>query len=173
MAKNVDIPESVLRAATRGALNRAIRRAFTESSRKVREVYNVKAKDVKKYTKIRRATGANPSAELRIKGQRLPVMVFGARQTAKGVSVRIKKKGGRKLIRSAFIRTLKSGKTSVFRRRQKGSKLVPRLPIDLLTTLDPPKMFEKEGDAAIKKVANLELPRIFADQLKFRLLKQK
>jgi hypothetical protein len=172
MAKNVDIPESVLRAAARGALNRAIRRAFTESSRKVREVYNIKAKDIKKYTRIRRATGANPSAELTIKGQRLPVYVFAAKKHPKGVMVKIKKRGGRKLIPSAFITTLKSGKTSVFRRKKKGEKLVPRLPIELLTTVDVPKMYEKEGDAAIKKVANLELPRIFADQLKFRLMKK-
>jgi hypothetical protein len=135
-------------------------------------VYNIKAKDIKKYTKIRRATGANPSAELTIKGQRLPVYAFGPRKTAKGITVKIKKKGGRKLIPSSFVATMPSGKISVYRRRQKGSKLVPRLPIDLLTTLDPPKMFEKEGDAAIKKVANLELPKIFADQLKFRLMKK-
>jgi hypothetical protein len=163
-----------VRSATRSAINKTLRKAFAAASRKVREIYNIKAGDLRKYTKIRRATNIRPDAEIRVRGQRLPVFLFAAKPKPKGVMVKIKKKGGRKLIESAFIETMPSGKRSVFRRKEKTPGiLVGRLPIRLLTTLDPVKMFEQEGEKEIRKTVNENLRHLFESELKFYLSKVK
>lgn len=61
------------------------------------------------------------------------VMLFSAKQTKKGVTVRIKKSGGRKLIKHAFIGN--QGRTMFMR---EGTK---RLPIKSVKTVDVPQMF--------------------------------
>jgi len=95
-------PDIINKAITR-ALNRAAKSAVVIGSRKIREIYNIKAVDIKKAVKIRKATLRNTEAELQITGEPIPFKYFGAKQTRKGVTVRIKKTEPRKLIRSAFI----------------------------------------------------------------------
>jgi hypothetical protein len=56
-------------------------------------------------------------------GKEIPLAKYPARQTKRGVSVLVNK-GKRKLVRGAFLATMKSGHTGVFRREGK-----QRLPI--------------------------------------------
>ena len=91
MAKDKFNLNRVVRNATRNTLNRVSRKAFTAASRKVRETYNIKARDLKKYSKIRRASNQVMRAEINIFGARLPVYAFGAKKNPKGVTVKIKK----------------------------------------------------------------------------------
>jgi hypothetical protein len=58
-----------------------------------------------------------------VKGTRVPVMAFNPRQVKAGVSVAINQ-GKRKTIKHAFIATMKSGHTGVFR-RVGGTKSLP------------------------------------------------
>jgi len=145
-------------------VNRLIVTGRKRATQKVREVYNVKAGDLKQSTRIYRARRAKPEALLVISGKKMPVILFGARQRAKGTSVRIKKTEGRKLIRHAFIATMKSGKIQVWMR-----KGTARLPIKQLFTVSPPKMFEKEGEKAFQDIIEKEMSPTFKRELEFYL----
>lgn len=70
------------------------------------------------------------------KGRSLGVVESPARQVAKGLSIKIRKKGGRTLIRNAFIATMPSGHRGVFVRRGEA-----RLKIDEVYTIDLLQMF--------------------------------
>jgi len=95
-------PFLVQKASAR-ALNRAGRAGFTEGSKLIRQKYNLKAKDIKKATKVTRARIDNLKVILDITGGPIPFKYFRARQTKKGVTVKIRKGGARTLIRGAFI----------------------------------------------------------------------
>lgn len=93
-----------LAKAGASALNRAARSARTTGSREVRKRIRVKARAVKKRIEIQKATPANQEAELRFDYEPIPLSEYGApRQTKKGVTVTIKKGGGRTLIPQAHI----------------------------------------------------------------------
>lgn len=95
------------------SLNRTARFVFTEGSRKIRQHYNIKAGDIKKAlvvdkrevgkVSIKKASMHNPKAVIEIYGSPIPFKYFGARQTKKGVTVKIKKGGRRTLILHAFL----------------------------------------------------------------------
>jgi hypothetical protein len=145
-------------------VNRLIVKGRKRATQKVREVYNVKAGDLKQSTRIYRARRARPEALLVISGKKMPLILFGARQRAKGTTVRVKKTAGRKLIRSAFIATMKSGKIQVWMRKGKS-----RLPIRQMFTVSPPKMFEKEGETAFQDIIAKEMSPTFKRELDFYL----
>ena len=108
----------VINKAVSRALNRAANSAITYGSKKIRSIYNIKAGDIKRSTKIRRATKNNTEAIIHISGGPIPFKYFGAKQTKKGVTLRIKKTEPRKLIKSAFI----GGYLPI---KQKGGKYIP------------------------------------------------
>ena len=143
--------DKTLRSAVRSAANKLIRRGRTATSKRVREVYNIKASDLKNYTKVKKATNSNPTAAIIISGRPIPLILFSAKQNKRGVSVRVKKTTGRKIIQSSFIATMPSGKIQVWMR--KGAK---RLPIKQLLSVSPPKMYEKEGEKVFKELISKE-----------------
>lgn len=102
---------------TVGTLRRRLR---TEARRDIQREYNLKAADINQRLSVStrydgialvgRASGIN-------------LIHFSARQTARGVSYRVKKTGGRKLLAHAFIRSTRSGKGPfVWLRGAAGSK---------------------------------------------------
>ena len=88
--------------------------------------------------------------------QRLrPAALFRARQTAKGVTVQIKRSGGRKLIPHAWIGN--GGKTVFWRGNQRTAK--EQMPIFGVETIDVQQMFntKKLNRAAVAKIVR-DLP---------------
>lgn len=155
--------------ATVRALNRALDQAATEANRRIRDVYNVKARAVAAAIKKRRARRGSPSAALEISGVRLGLIEFDARQTRKmtGTSVRIKVAGGRSLVRHAFITTLAGGANAgyrgVFVREGKQS-----YPIKALRSLSVPRAFlNKVVQKAVKQVARDSFVRNYRQQIKY------
>src|SRR4026207_1232877 len=112
---------NVTKATARG-LNRTAEQLRTAAGKIIREEYNVTLRGIRQASRIRRASPRSkfPRAEVSFSGRPINLFEFGARQTKKGVSVKVKVRGGRKLIESAFIQTLKSGqnigKKGVFKR---------------------------------------------------------
>ncbi len=94
--------KEITQAVTR-SLNRAANAGKVAGTRKIREEYNIKAKDIKKTIKIKKASYGTLEAKIAIEGKPIPLKYFGARQTSKGVTIKIKKKEPRKLIKRAFI----------------------------------------------------------------------
>ena len=137
---------------------KAQKRTMTEMGRKfrtrvvkdVRKVYNVKAKTLKKHIKEHISKASSSSIEWRfsITGRPVNLIHFGARQTSKGVSVKVKKGSGRRVIKSAFIAHDNGSHKRVFMRKGK-----ERMPIEAKSTLSYPQMFNKEIiDKAMKEV---------------------
>ena len=105
--------------AMASALNKMAAQVKTAASREVRAAgYNLKAEIIKKGIKVRRASPGNLRASVVASGRPIPLIQYGARQTAKGVTVSVLK--GRKLIKGAFIATMPSGHRGVFVREAGG-----------------------------------------------------
>lgn len=168
--ENADKIIPALKAGLISAQNKIMAKAKTAASKAVRDVYNIKAADLNSKTKLYKANRTHASSSIVITGSRFTLMRFNPRPNDSGVSVYIKKTSGRKNIRSAFIETGKGAKLQVFRRvRKKTGGLVGRLPIDVLTTLGPVKMFEKEGEKAIEETINSGFDDLINKEIDYRL----
>jgi hypothetical protein len=121
----------------------------------------------RKNIRLRRASWRNLTAEVRIFGRGIPVMMLKARQTRKGVTY--KGPNGRVLIPGAFIATMPSGKQDVFKRgpgatrrelrERNGRRYLTELPIQKQRTPAVPELVTRSGavDQARARAA-LRLP---------------
>lgn len=114
------IPRGLPKVVTR-AINRTASRARTKIVRAVAAGSGLMQKDIRRATRLRRATYTRWIATLRIFRKRVPLISQGARQIASGVSYRGPE--GRSVAAQAFIATMPSGHTGVFRRE--GSSRLP------------------------------------------------
>lgn len=113
-----EIAPKELKKSMNRALTRTRRRAKTESTKKIRERYNIPVARANKDTILTR-----PNYQqffFRVIGRKKPIGLISfkpgrPRQTAKGVTVAVEKKK-RKLIRRAFIAKGVNGNTQVFTR---------------------------------------------------------
>ncbi len=142
------------------ALNRTVNGMRVDASREIRARYKVKVATVNKAFSFQRATPDSLTAVVRVRGRPLSLAGFGARQTKAGVSVNVK--GTRKLIRHAFIRTLRTNKGDeydvVFVRQGKA-----RYPIQALKTIDIPGLFIlKDINDTVKRLGRAR----FEDELR-------
>ncbi len=173
------LPERVRDAATAAALNRTIEQGRTKAIREITSVYNVKANFVRsrlKIIKARRSGGAYAiTASLSGgsgKRSSANIIAFDARKVDGGVSVRVKKSGGRKIIGSAFIankdRTVfvrLPGTIMASRSKYKGKHAEQIKPV---RTLDVPQMFTTQViNKAIEQALLGAFPRIFAHEAAF------
>jgi hypothetical protein len=136
-------PIAVTRAA-RKAGSSAIRAVRVESGRAVRARKQLRVRTVKASMTLTPAPPAGAPLEalewrMRVKNVATPVSDYPYRQVRAGVSVGINK-GSRGLIQSAFVATMKSGHTGVFRRVGRG-----RLPIKELFTTRIVDVFNDSG----------------------------
>jgi hypothetical protein len=155
--------------ATANAINRTADELRTQAGKIIRAEYNVTLRGIRQASKIRRASVRSkfPRAEVIFSGRRINLYEFAARQTKKGVTVKVKVSGGRKLIPGAFVQTLKSGqnigKRGVFKRVGK-----ERYPIHFLPSLSIPQMTERKAlSVAILKFADARYDKNLRQQLKF------
>ena len=138
--KNLDgvkafVDEKLYIRASKRALKESVRWLKKEIVKDVRARYNIKASVLKAKMKEKYGyVGSRYAWRLDVQGRPMSLTHFGAKQTKKGVTVKIKKNIGRKLIRHAFI-----AKNQVFIRETKR-----RLPIKALKTLSVPQMFRPE-----------------------------
>lgn len=149
------------------AVNYAIDGAQIEAKRKIRETYNVSLSGLKKAFRLRKATPNKLLAVLEASGRPFNVIGFGARQVKSGVSVDIK--GQRKIIRHAFIQTIKgaldTGFRGVFVREGKA-----RFPIVPVLTVSLPGMFSaKVTQQALDTVATDRFQRELDRQINLLL----
>jgi hypothetical protein len=129
----------VLRAATRGGSS-AIRAARTQASREVRARKALKASKVARALELRFPSGTQSLEwHLDVDGVAMPLTAYPFRQVADGVSVRVNR-GAPKLLKSAFVATMRSGHVGIFRRT--GAE---RLPIKELFTTRVTDVFDDSG----------------------------
>lgn len=156
------------------AVNKMVAQAQTEMSKQIRAEFNLSATKVREKLGIRRARfvmgrfmveGALFSRDPSGKRRAINLINFGARETAQGLSVKIKRSGGRAIAsRKGFIGN--KGRTAFTRVGDK------RLPIKPLQTIDVPQMFNtRRINAAVIRKINERFPVIFERELAFYLTK--
>lgn len=157
----------IAKQATVRALNRTIEQAKTSMGREIRAEFVLPASKVNQALKISRASlyGGSLSMEASLfpqtgKGRSLNLAYFDAKQTAKGVTFRVKRNGPRKLIPHAFL--INDGKTVMIRVGK------ARLPIKALQTIDVAQMFNtKRINAKVVQWVADKFPEIFAREAKY------
>lgn len=114
-----DYPSKVTKALVR-ALNRSINSGRTVMVREMAGDTGLKSKDIRDALTMREASASRPEASLGATIKRIPLMKFNAkgpvpsRGRGRGVTYRLR--GGRGRVENAFIATMQSGHTGVFRR---------------------------------------------------------
>lgn len=157
---------SIQNRAIGAAVKKTVEKGRAEMARQITGEFNIRAGDARSQLKIwyERGGGAVQVARLQAFGRRRGhtsrnVMVFGARPSKDGVSVQIKRTGGRKVIKGAFIGN--KGRTVFMRVGRR------RLPIKAVETIDVPQMFNARriNAAVVKKIQSdfpVELARAIA-----------
>lgn len=140
-AKLARLPDDLRDRAISMSLNRTGDKGRAEANRAIAETYAIPAREVGAQVSVRRASRNSLVVEIEAfpvrRGHRSRnVMLFSARQTKQGVTVRIRRDGGRKLIKGAFIAN--KGRTVFIREPY---PLTKRLPIRGVDTIDVPQMF--------------------------------
>lgn len=164
-------PSKIVRPAASRALTRAATTGRKEASKQIRAVYAMPAAAAKDRITIRGATPARLEAVIRASGDRIPLYAYSARQTRAGVTVRVLRAEGRKIVKGRrefmgkpFIATMKSGHTGVFQR-----KTAARLQIAELFSVDvPTAMISEKVVAVIDDVILDRFRTEFERELRFR-----
>ena len=158
----------VARQATSRALNATVAQAKTAMSREIRAEFVMSAQTVNQALIINKAVASGGRFNLEAslssisdRGKRsLNLAHFQARQTAKGVTFKIKRGGPRKLIPGSFL--INGGKTVMIRVGK------ARLPIKALQTINVAGMFNtKRINAKVIKMIEERFPVIFEREAKF------
>lgn len=102
------------------ATNRSMAESKTNAARKVNQKVNLTITKIKKDIKVNKMHKGNLNGNIYSSGFPLPLINYGARQTQKGVTVKVLRAGKRDLVKHAFIATMKSGHKGAFWREKIG-----------------------------------------------------
>ena len=155
---------------TKKAINRTINDLGNKIStllvKEVRQTYNIKAKDLKQFIKVKKSNYGNLEYYMDVRSRPLNITRFGARKLkAKGqISVKVKNETGRVNLVPAFFSNKKGN--AVLTRKGKTQE------VKGISTLSIPQMFnEKILDKAKDMVGN-EYDRIFKKNFDFYIGKK-
>lgn len=117
-----NIGEDAPRALVR-SINKTLPGVRTDMTAVIYDQYNVTKTKIRSTFSIKKASLGQPSGIVATKGRHLNLIEFAARQTQKGVTVKILRQGARKLFIGAFIRIMKTGKELVLQRKYHATKV--------------------------------------------------
>lgn len=151
-------------------LNRVVRSVAVAASKSIREELTLPARDVRRALTVRGTRGRLLEARITISGRAVGLVRYRARQVRRGVSVQVKRRGGRKVVRGAFIARMRSGHEGVFRRQVEGGKRVPRLPIKELFSTSPAEVIGDRGiEASLSRLAQQRFAKELTHEIAFRM----
>ncbi len=157
------VDEKTFERASRRTIRRMGQRFRKRAVSEAMETYNVRSKKLKKHIRAKtHETKQGTEYRFNASGKRLSLVNFGARQTRKGVSVKVRKDRGRKLIKGAFLARGVMGNLQLFERV--GAE---RLPIVSKKTISVPQMFNKEILEKAKKEVEANFDKEFKHNLYF------
>lgn len=170
-----NIKREVVEKAAPRALNKVIDQVKTAAAREMRGAgYKLKVSDIKKGLKTSRASPSMLTATVKASGRPIPLVQYGARPTAKGVSVDVLH--GRKVIAGAFIATMSNGHKGVYVRVGKLHKKVSKggramwsgLPIkELFGPSVPDGLANSAVQEALQRLVQEKFPDILRQQIKY------
>lgn len=158
-----DIREQVLVRS----INTTLAQGQTRMAKEISSEFNIGSREVKARMQVLKANYRaglfRVEGTLQVtnkRGRSLNLINFGAKQTKDGVSVKILRTGGRKVVRGAFIAN--QGRT-VFQRVG-----ATRLPIKAVQTIDVPQMFNtKRVNRIVVQLLQDKFPEVFEREAKF------
>lgn len=133
-----EIPGALPKAQA-AAINRSLITARAEIVRSVRKEYVIKAEDVRNTIKVTSASAASPIGRIKSMGGPIPLVKFDASKE-NPVRVRVKKTGGKKPIKHAFLQRMGNGYKGIFIRAGKA-----RYPLKQLYGPSVPQMVGNEN----------------------------
>lgn len=156
-------PKRYKKIATR-VLNKLGSQGKTAISREVRNTYNIKRDRMDAGFYMRRATWENLAVLLRYRGKTPGLQHFDARKTNRGITVKVRKAGGRKVVKGAFMPNRIIG---VYKREGK-----ERFPIKRLYGPDIPGMVNMVGEDAAQRVVDEKADKILTHEFEYELRKK-
>ena len=165
--------------ATVSAINKTAAQAKTQMTREITGEFNIKSSKVKESLRVIRAryVGGQANIQARLespsrKGRSLNLINFEARKTVKGVTVKIKKSSGRKLLTGGFIankgRTVFVRKGGVMPSRSKYAGTKHAEEIKALQTIEVAQMFNtKRINSKVVKFIEAKLPEVMENEMRF------
>ena len=167
-----------LNKAISSALNKTVVTAKKEMSSGVREIYNLKKKDLDPKIHVKKASMNNTSSTITVRSSPIGMIHFNAtatkaylkgRKTYYKTSAKILKKERKKVYRGVFIGKAKNSNSSqVFRRSTK-----KRLPLKKMSVITPTSMVKMEGLDDFIKVIQRDFNKNFNHEFSHFLGKQK
>lgn len=145
------------------ALNKTVNdigsKVKTQTVKDVRKTYNITAKELKGFIKTKRSNYNKMSYVMDVRSSRFNAMRFASKRLKKkgNVSIKIKKSGGRKILRPAFI--AKNG--AVLTRKENSQEIVP------VITVSIPQMFNEKILKEANDMASNEFGKKLQDNFKF------
>ena len=169
---------ATLERAIASAINKTVVTAKKEMSAGVREVYNIKKRDLDPHITVRKAKASDTQSIITVKSKSIGLIHFNATATKafdRGskryfkTSARVLKRNRKRVIKGAFIGKGKGSRSwQVFRRTS--SK---RLPIRKLSVITPTTMTKKEGVDDFTRVIRKDFNKNFKHEFKYFMGKQK
>ena len=156
-------PKRYKKIATR-ALNKLGSQTKTAVSREGRNTYNIKRDRLDSGFYMRRATWENLAVLLRYSGRTPGLQRFDARRTNRGVTVKVRKSGGRRVVQGAFMPKRIIG---VYKREGK-----ERFPIKRLYGPDVPGMVNTVGMEAAEQVIDEKADKILTHEFEYEMRKR-
>lgn len=154
--------QAVPRAGAR-AMNRVGTTMRKEAVNAIADSAKIKKKNIRARMSIRKANRRHLQVVITAGGGVVPLIEYSARKTRRGVTVNVKR--GRKLVKGAFISTMKSGHRGVFRRRGRA-----RLKIDEMYSSTVAQLFvNTKARRRIERVAEARWPIEFDRELRHAL----
>lgn len=155
------------------AINATAKKVSSEVSKEIRKELALKAKDVKRHIVVKRkATKTRLSAMVQLSESRRPTLKsYGARQTWAGVSYKISKKTGRRVVKGGFM----GPRPGVLAPRLRGHaftrKGANRYPLQILRGPSPWAAFAKNRMIIpVSNVGEKELEKQITRRIRFNLL---
>ncbi len=156
-------PKRYKKIATR-VLNKLGSQTKTAVSREVRNTYNIKRERLNAGFFMKRATWENMAVLLRYRGRTPGLQHFDARRTNRGVTVKVRKASGRKVVKGAFMPERIIG---VYKREGKG-----RFPIKRLYGPDVPGMVNTIGIDAAQHAIDEKTDGILTHEFEWEMRKK-
>lgn len=104
------------------AVNQTLTGVRTDVTNEVSKVITPTKTKIRSTITVNKMTAGDGNAFVKCIGGPLNLINFKARQTQKGVTVQVKKSGGRKLVKHAYITTMKNGNKLVMMRKYDGPR---------------------------------------------------
>lgn len=163
------LPISTQKAARR-AVSRTVTTGIARVSKQLREDAPLKAGRIKRNIRSKKpaAGGINLEGKIIISGRRIPLIEYQGRKTAKGATFKTSKSGGRRLLQSGVIKSLKFGPQILRRATDSGrpSGLVGRYPFHIAYGPSLATLIDQQG-REIELDLNDLLRRRFLAELEF------